>query len=149
VLDMSKIEAGQLSLSLGDYSIQDMVQGVYVAVEPLAASKKIALKVEVAPDLPLGRGDERRLSQVLLNLVGNAIKFTDFGEVAIKVGASDSAFTVAVRDTGPRRRRRGRPVATTTCLNLTVRANCQRKFANAWGSSQSLIAAPPFVSCWH
>ncbi len=103
VLDMSKIEAGQLTLSLSDYSMQDMVQGVYVAVEPLAASKNLAFKVEVAPDLPRGRGDERRLSQVLLNLVGNAIKFTDSGEVTIKVGAGDGdgAFTVAVHDSGP------------------------------------------------
>ena len=53
------------------------------------------------PDLPAGRGDERRLTQVLLNLVGNAIKFTDTGEVAIKASATNGSFTVAVRDTGP------------------------------------------------
>jgi len=51
--------------------------------------------------LPPGRGDERRLSQVLLNLVGNAIKFTDKGEVKIAASAVDGTFTVAVRDTGP------------------------------------------------
>ena len=55
----------------------------------------------MAPDLPPGRGDERRLTQVLLNLVGNAIKFTDTGEVVIKASASNGSFDVSVRDTGP------------------------------------------------
>jgi signal transduction histidine kinase len=101
VLDLSKIEAGQLSLSLTDYSMQDVVEGVYSAVEPLALEKKIALKIEVSSDLPPGRGDERRLTQVLLNLVGNAIKFTDRGEVVIRASAADGSFNLAVRDTGP------------------------------------------------
>jgi GAF domain-containing protein len=101
VLDLSKIEAGQLVLSLDDYSLSDVVHGVVSAVEPLAAEKRLSFKAEVAPDLPSGRGDGRRLSQVLLNLVGNAIKFTDKGEVAIKATAANGAFTVAVCDTGP------------------------------------------------
>jgi signal transduction histidine kinase len=101
VLDLSKIEAGQLSLSLTDYSMRDVVEGVYSAVEPLALEKKIALKIEVSSDLPPGRGDERRLTQVLLNLVGNAIKFTDQGEVVIRASAADGSFNLAVRDTGP------------------------------------------------
>ena len=101
VLDLSKIEAGQLNLSLADYSLKEVVQSVYSAVEALAKEKHIALKVEVPPHLPAARGDERKLTQVLLNLVGNAIKFTDTGEVAIKAFAANGAFTVAVRDTGP------------------------------------------------
>ena len=101
VLDLSKIEAGQLVLSLNDYSIKDMMQGVYVAVEPLAGNKKLNFKLEVPPDLPPARGDERRLSQVLLNLVGNAIKFTDTGEVAMKASTTNGSYTVAVKDTGP------------------------------------------------
>ena len=101
VLDLSKIEAGQLVLDLNDYSLQGVTQTVYSAVEPLAADKKLGFKVEVTPDLPPGRGDERRLTQVLLNLVGNAIKFTDAGEVSINVGVADGSFKVAVRDTGP------------------------------------------------
>ena len=101
VLDLSKIEAGQLNLSLADYSLKDVVQSVYSAVEALAKEKHIALKVEVPPHLPAARGDERKLTQVLLNLVGNAIKFTDAGEVAIKASAANGSFTVAVRDTGP------------------------------------------------
>ncbi|HWT78181.1 MAG TPA: ATP-binding protein, partial [Candidatus Methylomirabilis sp.] len=55
----------------------------------------------VPSNLPTGRGDERRLTQVLLNLVGNAIKFTDQGEVAIKASAKNGAYTLSVCDTGP------------------------------------------------
>jgi signal transduction histidine kinase len=101
VLDLSKIEAGQLVLSLNEYSIKDMMQGVYVAVEPLAGNKKLNFKLEVPSDLPAAHGDERRLSQVLLNLVGNAIKFTDTGEVAMKASTANGSYTVAVADTGP------------------------------------------------
>jgi signal transduction histidine kinase len=101
VLDLSKIEAGQLTLSLGDYSIKDVVHNVYGAVESLATSKDLALKVELPKELPQAHGDERRLTQVLLNLVGNAIKFTDTGEVAIRTSVANGSFTVAVRDTGP------------------------------------------------
>jgi GAF domain-containing protein/anti-sigma regulatory factor (Ser/Thr protein kinase) len=101
VLDLSKIEAGQLVLSLDEYSLGDVVHGVVSAVEPLAAEKRLAFKAEVAPELPTGRGDGRRLSQVLLNLVGNAIKFTDKGEVAIRASMTNGAFTVSVCDTGP------------------------------------------------
>jgi GAF domain-containing protein len=101
VLDLSKIEAGQLTLSLHNYSLSDLVHGVISAVEPLAAEKRLTFTAEVPPDLLAGRGDERRLSQVLLNLVGNAIKFTDQGEVAIRASVTDGAFTIAVCDTGP------------------------------------------------
>ncbi len=101
VLDLSKIEAGQLTLALTDYSLKDVVQTVLTAVEALAAEKKLALKVALAPDLPPGRGDERRLTQVLLNLVGNAIKFTEAGEVRVQAQAADGTFLVSVADTGP------------------------------------------------
>ncbi len=101
VLDLSKIEAGQLVLELSDYCIQDIAQTVRSTLEPLAADKKLGFKVEVAPQLPSGHGDGRRLTQVLINLVGNAIKFTDAGEVAIKAEANNGSFHVSVRDTGP------------------------------------------------
>jgi signal transduction histidine kinase len=101
VLDLSKIEAGQLVLELSDYCIQDIAQTVRSTLEPLATDKKLALKVEMAAELPPGRGDGRRLTQVLINLVGNAIKFTDAGEVAIKAEANNGSFYVSVCDTGP------------------------------------------------
>jgi signal transduction histidine kinase len=101
VLDLSKIEAGQLKLDLSDYSLETVVQTVHSAVEPLAADKKLTFRTEVATGFPKGHGDERRLTQVLLNLVGNAIKFTDAGEVVIKADASNGNFNLSVRDTGP------------------------------------------------
>jgi signal transduction histidine kinase len=101
VLDLSKIEAGQLTLSLAEFQIKDVVHGVFSVVESLATNKQLALRVEVPPNLPLARGDERRLTQVLLNLVGNAIKFTDQGEVAIKAAAANGSYTLSVHDTGP------------------------------------------------
>jgi len=101
VLDLSKIEAGQLVLELSDYCVQDIAQTVRSTLEPLAADKKLAFRVEMGPELPPGRGDGRRLAQVLINLVGNAIKFTDAGEVAIEAEANSGTFYVSVRDTGP------------------------------------------------
>jgi GAF domain-containing protein/anti-sigma regulatory factor (Ser/Thr protein kinase) len=101
VLDLSKIEAGQLVLSLEEYSLKDIVQTVVSATESLASAKQLPLKLEVADGLPLGQGDARRIAQVLLNLVGNAIKFTDRGEVRIVAQMANAMFCVAVADTGP------------------------------------------------
>ena len=101
VLDLSKIEAGQLILALGDYSLRNVVHTVSSVVEPLARKKQLAFSIEVPPDLPPGYGDERRLTQAVLNLVGNAIKFTDVGEVVIRAAKVNGSFEVSVRDTGP------------------------------------------------
>jgi signal transduction histidine kinase len=100
VLDISKMEAGQLTLSFNDYSMKEIVNNVIVAVESLGAEKNLTLRAEVASDLPVGKGDEQRITQVLLNLVSNAIKFTDEGEVSVRVAVSDGAFHVSVTDTG-------------------------------------------------
>jgi len=100
VLDLTKIEAGQLTLEMTEYSLKNVVEGVLDTVEPLAAEKRIMLKGEISPNLPLARGDERRIAQVLLNLVGNAIKFTDSGEVLVRASKMDRSLVIAVRDTG-------------------------------------------------
>ncbi|RWH78862.1 MAG: GAF domain-containing protein [Mesorhizobium sp.] len=101
VLDLSKIEAGQLTLALEDYSVGQIVRSTVTAVEPLARSKGLSLAATVAENLPLGRGDERRLTQVLLNLAGNAVKFTERGAIDILADAVDGHFEIIVRDTGP------------------------------------------------
>ena len=101
VLDLSKIEAGQLVLSLDDYSMKEVVHTVFTSVESLAAEKNLELKVSVAPEVAQGKGDHQRISQVFLNLVGNAIKFTEAGEVRVEATASDDTFVISVSDTGP------------------------------------------------
>jgi signal transduction histidine kinase len=101
VLDLSKIEAGQFELSLQEYSISEVAQTVVTSVEGLAAEKNIILKSQVASNLTSGKGDEQRIAQVFLNLLGNAIKFTDKGEVRLEVSAHNEKFFVSVSDTGP------------------------------------------------
>ena len=101
VLDISKIEAGQLYLSVTDYSMKDVVTSVVSATEGLANEKRLALRAILPATLPTGEGDERRITQVLLNLVGNALKFTDEGEVEVRASAADGSFEVSVSDTGP------------------------------------------------
>jgi signal transduction histidine kinase/dihydroneopterin aldolase len=101
VLDIAKIESGQFTLNMAEYAIESVVETVRSATESLAQNKKLALTTEVAKSLPIGLGDEQRLTQVLLNLVGNAIKFTDTGEVRVTARAFDGNFNVSVSDSGP------------------------------------------------
>jgi PAS domain S-box-containing protein len=100
VLDLSKIEAGHLVLAINDYSLQDVIDTVIAAVGSLATEKSLVLKSAVAPNLPIGKADEHRISQVLLNLMGNAIKFTDSGGITVAASKSGGEFVVAVSDTG-------------------------------------------------
>jgi signal transduction histidine kinase len=78
----------------------DAIQTVSTSVEALAAEKKLDLRVEVPKDLPTGKGDAQRIVQVILNLVGNAIKFTDEGEIRVNVAVADETFVASVSDTG-------------------------------------------------
>jgi signal transduction histidine kinase len=101
VLDIAKIESGQFTLNMTEYAIESVVETVRAATGSLAQNKKLTLTTSVDKSLPVGLGDEQRLTQVLLNLVGNAIKFTDAGEVSIAAGARNGRFAVSVTDTGP------------------------------------------------
>jgi signal transduction histidine kinase len=101
VLDIAKIESGQFTLNMAEYTIESVVETVRTATESLAQNKKLLLTTEVAKPLPLGLGDKQRLTQVLLNLVGNAIKFTDTGEVRVTAKSVNGHFAASVTDTGP------------------------------------------------
>jgi signal transduction histidine kinase len=102
VLDLSRIEAGQMELQREVIDPRALVHSVVATVEPRAREKDLTLSYEVAPDLPRALvGDEVRLNQVLLNLVDNAVKFTSRGSVHVwaQVGAGGN-WTLEVRDTG-------------------------------------------------
>jgi signal transduction histidine kinase len=101
VLDISKIEAGQLELSLETYCLREVTRTVLATLEPLAAEKSLGLDATFPDRLPHGKGDPQRIAQVLVNLIGNAIKFTDEGEIQVEISRAGERFRVAVADTGP------------------------------------------------
>ncbi|MFZ2407087.1 MAG: ATP-binding protein, partial [Methylobacter sp.] len=102
ILDLSRIETGRLDFVLSNISLAKFLRGVTDIVSIKAQQKGLEFSCELSPDLPLGiRCDERRLRQVLLNLLTNAVKFTDTGQVVLRVGrAEPSRFSFAVEDTG-------------------------------------------------
>jgi signal transduction histidine kinase len=100
VLDLAKIEAGRMELALGDYSVQDTVAGVHATLRPLAAEKGLEFTMVVPADIPLAHGDGGRITQCLMNLAGNSLKFTRQGRVAISVEAAAGVLRFNVTDTG-------------------------------------------------
>jgi signal transduction histidine kinase len=100
VLDISKIEAGRLTLALDEYSLRDLVHESVAAVESLAAEKQLSVSVEIPTELPSGRADTARIRQVMLNLLSNAIKFTETGGITLVTCVNEDSFEVRVTDTG-------------------------------------------------
>jgi signal transduction histidine kinase len=100
VLDLSKIEAGRMELALGDYSVEDVVNTVKSSLRSLAMEKGLDFVTTVRPDTPPGFGDSKRITQCLVNLAGNALKFTQEGRVEIRVELEGETLLFAVSDTG-------------------------------------------------
>ena len=106
ILDLSKVEASQLELERTEFSLNDLLEKVTEMVAVRAHEKGLALVFDIAPDVPTDLvGDPTRLRQVLLNLLGNAIKFTESGEVSLRVTQERDAFVptalrFTVSDTG-------------------------------------------------
>jgi signal transduction histidine kinase/DNA-binding NarL/FixJ family response regulator len=101
ILDFAKIEAGQLELREQDVCIEDLVEGVVDVLAPEAMSKGLEIVSVISPELPETiRGDTGRLRQVLLNLAGNAVKFTDEGGVTLRVLPIEDGIEFQVEDTG-------------------------------------------------
>ncbi len=105
ILDFSKIEAGKLDIENIDFSLQQVVEGVIDLLAPKAGDKRLSLMSYIDPGLTDSlRGDPTRLRQILLNLIGNAVKFTERGGIEVTVQASPRAephwLRFAVRDSG-------------------------------------------------
>jgi signal transduction histidine kinase/CheY-like chemotaxis protein len=101
MLDLSKIEAGKLDLELADFDVEDMARGAHAAFTPVANRKGLSFDLIVeAAAKGVYRGDSARVRQILYNLVSNAIKFTDAGEVRGQVTATPSGLRMEVTDTG-------------------------------------------------
>jgi signal transduction histidine kinase len=100
VLDLSKIEAGRMELALGDYSVREIVDIVHVSLRSLAAEKGLEFTISVPDDIPVAYGDNGRLTQCLMNLAGNAIKFTRQGRVEIGVEMAGDDLVFRITDTG-------------------------------------------------
>ena len=100
VLDLSKIEAGRLELGVGEYSVQEIVEVVHASLKSLALEKGLAFTAGVSPDIPPAWGDGRRITQCLMNLAGNALKFTRQGRVDIEVRLDGEWLVYRVSDTG-------------------------------------------------
>ncbi len=101
VLDLSKIEAGEIRFSSQPFDLVQALREALEAVGPLAAQKGLALEAQFAVESLDWTGDRRRVSQVLLNLLGNAVKFTEKGTVTLELALEDNRARITVRDTGP------------------------------------------------
>ena len=101
ILDLSKVEAGRMELDLATFDVASALSNAMTLVRERAQRHNIDLKMAVAPDLGQATADERKLKQILVNLLTNAVKFTpDGGSVDVTARREPDAFVIAVRDTG-------------------------------------------------
>ena len=100
VLDISKIEAGEFRVSLAPFNARATIERAVEALRPLAATRKLALHADIAPDVGVMESDERRVEQILLNLLNNALKFTERGAVSLHATIESRSLHVAITDTG-------------------------------------------------
>lgn len=101
VLDYSKLDSGNMKLVETDFRMEDILRQVELLGSPLAQKKGLKMIFDVADDIPkVMKGDETKLRQVIINLVTNAVKYTDEGTITVSVRFSDNRINVCVKDTG-------------------------------------------------
>lgn len=101
VLDISAIATGQISLKLGDVDVGQLVGDVAKAQRPLVQQKGVEIKIDIDTPSPHARADERRLRQVVTNIISNAVKFTEKGSIEIGARRDGERVVIRVHDTGP------------------------------------------------
>jgi signal transduction histidine kinase len=102
VLDLSKVEAGQVTLDVAAFSLREALERGVVMVRERAITNGVRLSLELAPDVDGVRGDERRFRQIVFNVLSNAVKFTPAGgSVTVAAARVDGEVHVSVTDTGP------------------------------------------------
>lgn len=100
VLDLAKMEAGRIDWNMRELHIEDIIDRAIAATSSLFANKPVQLRKDMDADLPAFEGDRDRLIQVVINLISNAVKFTDQGSVTCKASVRDGELVVGVVDTG-------------------------------------------------
>ncbi|MDY6934803.1 MAG: response regulator [Spirochaetota bacterium] len=100
ILDISKIEAGKIEIKLNTFSLKAIIDSIVESLLPIADEKGIELKKDIADDLPRIESDKKRVNQILQNIIGNAIKFTDEGSVTIDASTDDENIFIKIIDTG-------------------------------------------------
>ncbi|BBO91089.1 ATP-binding protein [Desulfosarcina ovata] len=100
VLDISKIEAGQLELSYSPFELRPSIEKIVRIVAPLAEKKGLDIKIDISENVDLVTADQRRLEQVILNLLNNALKFTEKGHVHIYCRTDNKQYRLSISDTG-------------------------------------------------
>jgi PAS domain S-box-containing protein len=164
VLDISKIEAGQIEIRSTTYDLTESIQKVVQTVSPLAAKKQLQLVVSVTPEVGRITSDRRRVEQILLNLVGNAIKFTERGEVRVDCRVDQRYVVTRVTDTGPgikpedlgklfqpfrqldtdlTRQHEGTGLGLAICKRLLERLGGEIRIESEWGQGSAFIFTLP------
>jgi PAS domain S-box-containing protein len=100
VLDLSKIEAGQLTVAAEAFDLQDVIRRAVATVSPLAEQKQLQITVQISQTVGIVTSDRRRVEQILLNLLNNAIKFTSAGKVRLSCEADTQWVTTRIQDSG-------------------------------------------------
>ena len=102
IIDLSRIEAGKMAVESSVFSPRDLVTGAVGMIGPIAAKKRLPVRVEVEDSVPAAlKADDKKLAQIVVNLLGNAVKFTSAGHVEVRLAMADGRLQLSVIDTGP------------------------------------------------